>query len=157
MFVLPINPDLIKIITSPLLYSLIFFFNDTATTEIYTLSLHDALPIFAQDAEDLARRQTEWTKDEAPRADSSAAARERELAERVDSLAKGLDRAGQETPLDQPQGAARRARAAMQEAADAAQQRDARGARRGGREAADSLGEVPKQLRGKRDSLAAAW
>src|SRR2546427_8175809 len=25
-----------------------FFFNDTATTEIYTLSLHDALPIYAQ-------------------------------------------------------------------------------------------------------------
>src|SRR5258708_11342210 len=28
-----------------LLVSLFFFFNDTATTEIYTLSLHDALPI----------------------------------------------------------------------------------------------------------------
>src|SRR2546422_298025 len=27
------------------LFSLFFFFNDTATTEIYTLSLHDALPI----------------------------------------------------------------------------------------------------------------
>src|SRR5438094_9929793 len=27
-----------------------FFFNDTATTEIYTLSLHDALPISRQDA-----------------------------------------------------------------------------------------------------------
>src|SRR2546426_2711635 len=26
----------------------LFFFNDTATTEIYTLSLHDALPIFPQ-------------------------------------------------------------------------------------------------------------
>src|SRR5437764_14955048 len=26
-------------------YLLSFFFNDTATTEIYTLSLHDALPI----------------------------------------------------------------------------------------------------------------
>src|SRR5256885_5442585 len=26
-------------------YSFVFFFNDTATTEIYTLSLHDALPI----------------------------------------------------------------------------------------------------------------
>src|SRR3712207_8858046 len=25
-----------------------FFFNDTATTEIYTLSLHDALPIYEQ-------------------------------------------------------------------------------------------------------------
>src|SRR3712207_9377814 len=27
-------------------YIFFFFFNDTATTEIYTLSLHDALPIF---------------------------------------------------------------------------------------------------------------
>src|SRR2546428_10250589 len=27
------------------MYCLFFFFNDTATTEIYTLSLHDALPI----------------------------------------------------------------------------------------------------------------
>src|SRR3712207_9020569 len=26
-----------------------FFFNDTATTEIYTLSLHDALPILGDD------------------------------------------------------------------------------------------------------------
>ena len=26
----------------------VFFFNDTATTEIYTLSLHDALPICKQ-------------------------------------------------------------------------------------------------------------
>src|SRR6266403_6272249 len=29
------------------LYFFYFFFNDTATTEIYTLSLHDALPISA--------------------------------------------------------------------------------------------------------------
>src|SRR5687768_18131032 len=27
----------------------VFFFNDTATTEIYTLSLHDALPIYLRD------------------------------------------------------------------------------------------------------------
>src|SRR3989449_11651642 len=33
---------------SPL--SLFFFFNDTATTEIYTLSLHDALPISGSNA-----------------------------------------------------------------------------------------------------------
>src|SRR3712207_7619109 len=31
--------------TIPLVFVSIFFFNDTATTEIYTLSLHDALPI----------------------------------------------------------------------------------------------------------------
>src|SRR5258707_13126885 len=35
-----------SIITSVLSISFFFFFNDTATTEIYTLSLHDALPIF---------------------------------------------------------------------------------------------------------------
>src|SRR5258708_39397579 len=33
-------------------YSFFFFFNDTATTEIYTLSLHDALPIFAVEFSD---------------------------------------------------------------------------------------------------------
>src|SRR3989449_8303702 len=34
------------------LLSLFFFFNDTATTEIYTLSLHDALPISIQTVQD---------------------------------------------------------------------------------------------------------
>src|SRR5438270_12775790 len=34
-------------IWSHYLNSSLFFFNDTATTEIYTLSLHDALPILA--------------------------------------------------------------------------------------------------------------
>src|SRR6266581_7056483 len=33
-----------------------FFFNDTATTEIYTLSLHDALPISSWPAPPVARR-----------------------------------------------------------------------------------------------------
>src|SRR2546430_13450720 len=31
-----------------------FFFNDTATTEIYTLSLHDALPIYGGRLQDAA-------------------------------------------------------------------------------------------------------
>src|SRR2546430_11088309 len=34
--------------------SLFFFFNDTATTEIYTLSLHDALPIWHSQARQAA-------------------------------------------------------------------------------------------------------
>src|SRR5260370_40060476 len=34
------------LIRLPLCFTFLFFFNDTATTEIYTLSLHDALPIF---------------------------------------------------------------------------------------------------------------
>src|SRR5256885_8060335 len=49
---------------------LFFFFNDTATTEIYTLSLHDALPIFlkahhAKPQPDRTRRnrQSAWRRD----------------------------------------------------------------------------------------------
>src|SRR5258705_7894934 len=34
-----------------------FFFNDTATTEIYTLSLHDALPISPRSGPPAARRR----------------------------------------------------------------------------------------------------
>src|SRR5438094_10465902 len=34
------------VVTTGSCNSSFFFFNDTATTEIYTLSLHDALPIF---------------------------------------------------------------------------------------------------------------
>src|SRR2546429_6086832 len=37
-----------------------FFFNDTATTEIYTLSLHDALPILMKDgASDVIQKPLE--------------------------------------------------------------------------------------------------
>src|SRR2546429_5845541 len=49
---------------SPSISIFFFFFNDTATTEIYTLSLHDALPIFisassrrASSSADLRRRR----------------------------------------------------------------------------------------------------
>src|SRR2546429_6042173 len=37
----------VPIFVSAVFFLLFFFFNDTATTEIYTLSLHDALPISA--------------------------------------------------------------------------------------------------------------
>src|SRR5215475_15661144 len=47
---------------SPTLHArFIFFFNDTATTEIYTLSLHDALPI-SQAASARARCSTSWRR-----------------------------------------------------------------------------------------------
>src|SRR2546427_1205118 len=49
---------------SDVLFFSFFFFNDTATTEIYTLSLHDALPISPAKglyASDLARRlHVDW-------------------------------------------------------------------------------------------------
>src|SRR5438093_3181961 len=39
--------------------SFFFFFNDTATTEIYTLSLHDALPICARRTKTIRESQPE--------------------------------------------------------------------------------------------------
>src|SRR5256885_7242672 len=38
---------------------LLFFFNDTATTEIYTLSLHDALPISSVPSQSKMTARTE--------------------------------------------------------------------------------------------------
>src|SRR2546426_289095 len=43
--VMPLTPG-----TGRVSVTVIFFFNDTATTEIYTLSLHDALPIWPADS-----------------------------------------------------------------------------------------------------------
>src|SRR2546427_5272562 len=60
-----------------LLSGAFFFFNDTATTEIYTLSLHDALPIFAAlqaGARDARRRRLRGPVEEL-----SLAARDRPL------------------------------------------------------------------------------
>ena len=115
------------------------------------------LASLAKDAEDLQRRQEEWTKEDAQRADSAAAAAERDIAAATDSLAQAVERAGQTVPLKGPQSAARGAQRAMQEAADAASRQDSRGARRAGQEAADSLAELPDRLRARRDSLVQAW
>src|SRR3712207_8086870 len=54
-----------------------FFFNDTATTEIYTLSLHDALPIWGRPAPAGDARGAA-----APRRDGGGAARRRRVVRR---------------------------------------------------------------------------
>src|SRR5258708_14885990 len=51
------------------MFSTLFFFNDTATTEIYTLSLHDALPISSEAALDglyIVRTSVPATQMDAP-------------------------------------------------------------------------------------------
>src|SRR2546430_6008094 len=50
-------PHLLPYYTEPSPRTLFFFFNDTATTEIYTLSLHDALPICPSRARKSTRRR----------------------------------------------------------------------------------------------------
>src|SRR5439155_26503207 len=50
----PQTPSPTPHLITPAPFSSFFFFNDTATTEIYTLSLHDALPISFLTAENAA-------------------------------------------------------------------------------------------------------
>src|SRR3989475_5504841 len=44
-------------VSSYYIYISVFFFNDTATTEIYTLSLHDALPIYRRGSARVSTRE----------------------------------------------------------------------------------------------------
>src|SRR2546426_11337472 len=58
--------------SSPLRFFLFFFFNDTATTEIYTLSLHDALPIYRGSRPSRFRTRPSTRSPQATRTDRSA-------------------------------------------------------------------------------------
>src|SRR6266480_7609125 len=55
-----------------LLLVFFFFFNDTATTEIYTLSLHDALPISPQ--EPFRNQESRRARDRTPHLSKQARA-----------------------------------------------------------------------------------
>ena len=128
-------------------------------------AVEGALASLAADAEDLKRRQGEWNGTDARRPDSAAAARESALAERTDSLARGIEQVGKdlgqppgrEAPLAAPQRTAQQAAGAMQRAAQSAEQGDAGAAQRSGAEAEQQLAQLPAALRARRDSLAGAW
>ncbi len=130
-------------------------------------AVEGALASLAADAEDLRRRQAEWNREGAPHPDSAAADLERALADRADSLARGIERVAQDlglppaaappAPLAAPQQATRAARAAMARAAQSAEQGRAPAAAQAGAEAEQQLAGVPEALRGQRDSLARAW
>jgi hypothetical protein len=127
------------------------------------------LASLAQDAEALRRDQTAWNRDAAHRPDSAAAAAEREMAARADSLAAGIAQADRDLSatrsaapdsggaLAGPQGQARRAQGAMQQAATSAERSDARGAEASGSEAQRNLDSLPEALRARRDSVAGQW
>ena len=130
-------------------------------------AVEGALSSLAADSEDLRQRQQEWNRGDARRADSAAAAAERNLGAGADSLAQSLDRTGHDlvppgsdqlpAALQPPRAALGRARAAMGRAAQAAEQRDAGAAEQSGREAEDALDDLPEMLRARRDSLVGEW
>jgi hypothetical protein len=134
------------------------------------------LASLAQDAEQLRREQSQWNADQARRPDSAAAAAERALAERAESLAAGIAQANRDLgatdradtarsgpdsaapgALSHPERQARRAGGAMQRAATSAEQVDASGAAQQGEMAEQALDSIPEALRARRDSVAGQW
>src|SRR2546426_11831879 len=69
----------------PLSLFLFFFFNDTATTEIYTLSLHDALPIFDEQQVSRPRQRSEERAHPGPPEPSQPVEKEQRLRPEHDS------------------------------------------------------------------------
>ena len=126
-------------------------------------AVEGALATLAADAEDLKRRQAEWNQADAPHPDSAAAERQRALADRTDSLTRGIERVATDlgappaNALASPRQAAHDAGAAMQRAAQSADQGQAAAAEQSGTEAERQLATVPDALRGRRDSLAREW
>src|SRR2546429_9348608 len=82
--------------------STLFFFNDTATTEIYTLSLHDALPIFVERSDRLMALR-EARRILKPQGVLIAAAISR-FASFIDGLARGFFRDRKSTRLNSSHG-----------------------------------------------------
>src|SRR2546430_10701985 len=69
---------------------MLFFFNDTATTEIYTLSLHDALPISVDDAGE--------------RLDEGSDRRRERLGDRIHGGRRGLRESGERAVGERTEG-----------------------------------------------------
>jgi hypothetical protein len=128
-------------------------------------ALEGSLSSLAEDARELRERQQDWNRTEAARADSAAAAAERALAERADSLTAGVARAqqdlraGRQAPqgLDRPRDAAQRAGRAMRQAESGAAEGNPETAGAAGEEAASALENLPEDLLRQRDSLAGQW
>ena len=134
-------------------------------------ALEGTLSTLAADAEELARRQDEWTRHAAEAADSAAtravARDEAALAARTDSLRAALADAARELagpgagdsaqPLRDPRMAAQRAGETMRAAERAAAAADRRQATRQGELSAAALDSVAAGLREERDSIARSW
>lgn len=127
------------------------------------------LASLAQDAEALRHEQAQWNQRAAPRPDSAAAAAERALADRADSLAAGIQQterdlaaaqaaaADSQSPMARSLERANRASQAMEQAAGSAERADARGARQSGAQAEQALDSLQSMLRRQRQSVAGQW
>ena len=127
-------------------------------------ALEGDLANLTQESRELSREQREWNRQVRGADSTRAAAAERELAERADSLATGLERLGQQMAaeargqrLDSAAAQAQRAAGQMNRAAQSAQQGRREPAKSQGEQAARSLEPLGDQLQREREAMQQQW
>src|SRR5207244_11764046 len=86
---------------SLIVFCILFFFTDTATTDIYTLSLHDALPILYAQNEMLAYQQKESTARVASIMENTNLSKQQQVSEIMRQMLTQAQTAGQYFTNDQ--------------------------------------------------------
>jgi len=127
-------------------------------------ALEGELASLEQEAKELGQDQEKWNQ-AVPSSDSArAAAEERALSKRADSVASGLDQAGKQiTAEERRQALARSAEAAkaaageMREGSSTAQRGQRQGAQRAGQRAAQHMGQVQREVREQREAQQKEW
>jgi hypothetical protein len=117
-----------------------------------------------QESRELSREQRQWNKQVRTADSSLAAAAERDLAARTDSLSKGLQRLGQQMEgqarqerLDSAARQARQAAGEMSQAARSAQRGQRAPAKEQGEQASRSLEPLGDQLQREREQMQQQW
>jgi len=127
-------------------------------------ALEGDLANLAQESRELSREQQEWNAQVRSADSARAAAAERELAARADSLAEGLQRLGQQMEtearqqrFDSAASQAGRASKQMSQAAQSAQRGQREPAKSQGEDAARSLEPLGDQLQRERQAMQQQW
>ena len=127
-------------------------------------ALEGDLANLAQESRELSREQQEWNAQVRSADSARAAAAERELAARADSLAEGLQRLGQQMEtearqqrFDSAASQAGRASKQMSQAAQSAQRGQREPAKSQGEDAARSLEPLGDQLQQERQAMQQQW
>jgi hypothetical protein len=127
-------------------------------------ALEGQLATLEQEAKDLAQEQEEWAERLAATDSGKAAAEERAMARRADSIASGLQRAAKELSAEERRAAmdkaadeAKEAARDMQQAAQQAERKQQEGARRSGQRAAARMSQVQDEVREQREGQQQEW
>src|ERR1051326_7859014 len=127
-------------------------------------ALEGELASLEQEAKELAQDQEKWNQSVPPSDGARAAAEERALSRRADSVASGLNQAGKQMSAEERRQAlarsAEEAKAAageMREGSSTAQKGQRQGAQRAGQRAAQHMGQVQREVQQQREAQQKEW